>query len=275
MIITDLEVASAVTAAEDAEAEYARVGQSARGRREIDEQMASTLGVAQARAWAARAQATELAERRTQQAAELRARENRETAALPALGKAQRELEARWADLIGHVAAGRLPEALAAMEAHNTAVAAAHAELTRLGLLLADVDQSAEHATGAGERGALRLRGRFWRPGDPSTLAARMALRHVLCLYGTTHIVAKRLEPLAHLDRALDDVFAAVPSLEPRTQPERRRPPAYREDRAVPAAGRGPFLAHAALDAMAQPKPVPGWEERYKEQFGRYPDGAA
>lgn len=216
------------------------------------------------------------AEQRTQ----LEARAARERAAAPALAAMSKALEAALAGVVEPVVAGRAVDAVAAVGRRNALIGRTREQLLGLALRLDDVDSDIEHATGAGEAG-VRLFGRWSATVEPSHLMAWMQHRDARAAFGVFHDYTKwlrRLPGVAEMERRTDGLLAGVP-VPPSPVDSRRwvdRPPRWPvQERATAGLDRGPFLSHAQRDRMAQPTPDPDWRERFKEEFGRYPDDAA
>lgn len=254
MIITDQKLTDAEAEADAAARELAGLPPN------VDDDRWATVSSRDRRARAALDLERARAERESR---ELAARDERERVASSALAGFVRELETALAAVVAAVAAGSLPAALASVPTYNATLARQHAQLLRLDLRLSD---SFDHATGAGEQGTVRLRGRFWTPMDAATVAVRMTLRQLLSAVDPRHMTVRNLTQLAALDPRVDALFAEVPDLPRFVPPARERPPGPAWDRPKPALA--PSLQRAELDRLQHPQPTPGWKESFAARYG-------
>lgn len=277
MIITDEDIAAARTGADAAAQALAVVDARALAGR-VNDETALELARLTAAARQAHGRVERLAAEQAQQQRALEARAARERAAAPALGAAVKELEASRGRLVSAVNRGDLLGAAVCARAHDELVATTAALLVGAGLRMSDVDEAIDHQTGAAEgRAGLRLRGRWWGRVDPASLLAWMAHRAALAALGRRNLLTMRyatMPGVADVAGRGDGLLEGVADL-----PAALDPPLPQVERLNMAdlgqGAKGSSSERYEIYRLQHPEPVPGWEDRFREQFGRDPGDAA
>lgn len=274
MIITDLEVGAARTAADEAAAELAEAERNAMRRSELDDETATAVVRLNLRARNLRARAEALSADQAEQQRALAERRDREQAAAKVLARLGEELQRRRTALSQRVAAARSALLAEFDEAgrFNAFVAAARAELAGCGLRVDDVDRDVVHATGVLDRidgTGVRLGGQNLAPLDPGALvleAARTALASVM---GPHHLTVQWLGHRRGVREVAGHLAALAPDLPAlAARKPTARPSSPRVDREPPPSTSGrSFLENAEMRRLQRPPADPGWEDEWRRQF--------
>ncbi|MCX3290042.1 hypothetical protein OR263_25580 [Streptomyces sp. NEAU-H22] len=140
----------------------------------------------------------ELRELKAAQDSAIKSRKAAEKSHTPEMKKMSAELSdsAEAVNKARDDASHALDKLIFALRCHNTAVGAAHARLTALGLPLADED--AEYDTGHGSSGALRISGTDWKPVPEDAMVQHTVAEVIKREFGAKHPAARVHDVRAH-----------------------------------------------------------------------------
>ncbi len=253
-IVTPEDIAKAQTELDTATAELTAIErEAAEMRGPVREDRAATIGLVVARHRQAQGKLDTLRERQAEQTLALAARGAREQDAageLDAVDSALQDSAARLRELVA-TAEAALVDALRHGIAHDALVARSRVQLQRLDLL---DETGRDHATAAGPRVGLRLRGTWWSPVDAAALLSHTVARVARCVLGASHIVAMRAHTAAQGQRLDAQLLSGLPDLEAVAVPRPTFQPPARDRQAPPAEARAPYLERVAAAVSRVPE---------------------